>query len=288
VDGEPSDSLLHREVVAFDRPDAMELGARLETDRNGDTVVEYGYTGRLARLRVWSRARSDRDIRRTSNEKLAAGDDRVAVISFDDDDDRMRRAGITLVDDSPFGSHGIREFAVRPGREGVRISWYGSDGDVRAFQVERSQDGIRYVDAGRVEAGMTAETPYSFVDSTPGEGVRYYRIRELLNDGTYRVSDPVKVGMGERGDDRPVVLTGNFPNPFNPATRIAYTVREPVHVRLSVWDLSGQLITTLVDEIPGPGYHEVPFDAEGLPSGTYFVRLQTPQGTQSHQMVLMK
>ena len=116
----------------------------------------------------------------------------------------------------------------------------------------------------------------------------FYRVRELLPGGGERVSDAVKVGMGRQDEDMTVVLTGSFPNPFNPATRISYTVRETQYVRLSVWDLSGQMISLLVDETVTPGYHEVPFDAEGLPSGSYFVRLSTSEGTQTHQMVLMK
>ena len=84
------------------------------------------------------------------------------------------------------------------------------------------------------------------------------------------------------------MLVGNFPNPFNPATTITYEVHQTSPVRVSVWDLSGQQVTVLVDRIQAPGAYQVRFEGGDLPSGTYFVRLENQRGTQTHKMVLMK
>jgi len=85
-----------------------------------------------------------------------------------------------------------------------------------------------------------------------------------------------------------VRLEGSFPNPFNPTTTVHYDVLESQQVRVSVWDLSGQMVTELVNSVHAPGQYEVRFDAGSLPSGSYFVRLESATGILTHQMMLMK
>ena len=69
-------------------------------------------------------------------------------------------------------------------------------------------------------------------------------------------------------------LSQNFPNPFNPSTTIRFGLAERVHVRLSVFTVLGQLVSTLLNGEEEPGYHEVRFDGTGLASGVYYYRLQ--------------
>ena len=68
----------------------------------------------------------------------------------------------------------------------------------------------------------------------------------------------------------------------------AFEVDERTPVTLTVFNVQGLEIRKLVNETKSPGYHEVRFDAADLPSGIYFVRLQTPAGKQSDRMVLLK
>ena len=84
------------------------------------------------------------------------------------------------------------------------------------------------------------------------------------------------------------VLDQNYPNPFNPATTITYALGAPGPVTLEIYDVQGRLVRTLVDGPQATGQHTVVFDAEGLPSGTYLYRLQTPTGTQTRQMTLLR
>ena len=88
----------------------------------------------------------------------------------------------------------------------------------------------------------------------------------------------------------------NYPNPFNPRTRISYTVpaaavQEPV--RLDVYDVAGRLVRVLVNGVQEPGVHQVEWDgadASGVPvaSGVYLYRLQTGRHLQVRRMLLMK
>jgi hypothetical protein len=85
-----------------------------------------------------------------------------------------------------------------------------------------------------------------------------------------------------------VDLVGNFPNPFETSTTVAYQVESSRPVTLTIWNLSGKRIATLADGVHEPGYYEQTLTADGLPSGTYFARLETPEGIQSARMVLLK
>ncbi|MGQ9799637.1 MAG: T9SS type A sorting domain-containing protein [Ignavibacterium sp.] len=69
-------------------------------------------------------------------------------------------------------------------------------------------------------------------------------------------------------------LFQNFPNPFNPITRIAYSIPQDVHVTLKVFDLLGNEIKTLVDKLQIQNYYEIQFNAENLSGGVYFYQLK--------------
>jgi hypothetical protein len=83
-------------------------------------------------------------------------------------------------------------------------------------------------------------------------------------------------------------LVGNYPNPFNPATTINFTIDQANQVNLAVYDLSGREVATLVDGYCNAGAHEVQFDASQLASGVYVYRLTSGANTASGKMVLMK
>jgi len=79
-----------------------------------------------------------------------------------------------------------------------------------------------------------------------------------------------------------------YPNPFNPITRLAFDlpVASPVH--LSVYDILGRQVTTLINGWQNPGLHQVIFNGSQLSSGTYFYRLDAGTFTQTRKMVLLK
>jgi hypothetical protein len=76
-------------------------------------------------------------------------------------------------------------------------------------------------------------------------------------------------------------LSQNYPNPFNPSTSIQYTVSSPLFVRLKIYDVLGNEIATLVNEIKPAGSYEVKFDASGLTSGIYLYQLRAGAGDPS-------
>ena len=85
-----------------------------------------------------------------------------------------------------------------------------------------------------------------------------------------------------------ISLSQNYPNPFNPSTSIQFALPESGNVRLSVFNLLGQNVVTLVNGVESAGYHTVQFDASRLSSGIYLYRLETSSSTIIKQMVLIK
>ncbi len=85
-----------------------------------------------------------------------------------------------------------------------------------------------------------------------------------------------------------VTLNQNYPNPFNASTRIQFAIPENMHVRLDVYNTLGQLMQSLVNENKGPGWYDVPFNADHFSSGVYIYRLQAGDVTQSKRLLLVK
>jgi len=83
-------------------------------------------------------------------------------------------------------------------------------------------------------------------------------------------------------------LGQNYPNPFNPTTQIPFDLKQSGPVTLTVYNLTGQKIATLVDGQTDAGRHVVSFNGETLPSGTYLYMLRAGDHQYSRQMILMK
>lgn len=112
------------------------------------------------------------------------------------------------------------------------------------------------------------------------------KLREILNT-------PPDFPTGVNDDDTPALprvyaLGQNYPNPFNPVTRIRYSLPRRSIVKLDVFNILGQKITTLVDSDLPAGEHAAIWDASDFASGMYFYRLRAGEKTLARKMVLLK
>jgi hypothetical protein len=133
----------------------------------------------------------------------------------------------------------------------------------------------------------------------------------VKNDGSYGMHNPTHVvnvlqqslrllGYSLTGADlveenvpRVFDLSQNYPNPFNPTTRIIFAVPKQTHVRLQVFDVTGRVVASLVDEVLPPGTHAAEWNARAadgtlLASGVYFYTLSAENFFASRKMLLLR
>ncbi|MBK6876823.1 MAG: T9SS type A sorting domain-containing protein [Ignavibacteria bacterium] len=126
-----------------------------------------------------------------------------------------------------------------------------------------------------VYALLTAESGY-LLAGTFGNSV--WR-RPLLQTGITVISHEVPESFA---------LSQNYPNPFNPKTIINYQLRSTNLVKLTVYDVLGHEVATLVNEKQSAGTYQVEFDGSGLSSGVYFYKIVTQGFTDVKRMMLLK
>ncbi len=83
-------------------------------------------------------------------------------------------------------------------------------------------------------------------------------------------------------------LFQNYPNPFNPSTKIKYSIPQESSVTITVFDVLGNNIETLVNENKPVGKYEVVFDASNLPSGVYYCRIKAGEFVETKKMILLR
>ena len=105
---------------------------------------------------------------------------------------------------------------------------------------------------------------------------------------TYTGDPPTAVESPEHEVPWTYALGQNYPNPFNPSTTISYTLAKATHATLTISDLLGRRIATLVDELKPAGFHVMLWNASGLPSGVYFLRMSADRFVETRKLILAK
>jgi hypothetical protein len=83
-------------------------------------------------------------------------------------------------------------------------------------------------------------------------------------------------------------LNQNYPNPFNPSTKISFSLENPGKTTLTIYNILGQKVATLLSQELSAGTHEVNFNASNLSSGVYLYRLDSGDFTAVKKMMIMK
>jgi len=83
-------------------------------------------------------------------------------------------------------------------------------------------------------------------------------------------------------------LIAAYPNPFNPITKITYGLPENTEIQITVFDMSGTQIATLINSFQIAGYHTISWNASSYPSGVYLIRMDSGEFTQTQKVVLVK
>lgn len=179
----------------------------------------------------------------------------------------------------------MKMFMSEVSGNGVRLRWEtGEEINCAGFEVERKCGGGQYVKAGYVSAKGAGK--YEFADKGLQAGRFAYRIKQIDNNGNfayYELAGDVVIGVPES-----YVLWQNFPNPFNPVTKINFEVPQAERVSIKVFDVVGREVSMLADGEYNAGYYSLSFDASQLSSGIYFYRMTAGGFCAVKRMVVLK
>jgi hypothetical protein len=126
-------------------------------------------------------------------------------------------------------------------------------------------------------------------DSTLFTGVGSTSAANPPGKGIYEYTF-IPVGIHPPGGTVPkdFALHQNYPNPFNPATYIIYDIPKSSFVNITVFDVSGRVVKTLVNEQKTEGTYNIMFNASSLSSGIYFYKITAGSFTSTKKMILVK
>jgi hypothetical protein len=172
----------------------------------------------------------------------------------------------------------------------VVLSWTtASEKNNAGFDVQRSVNGRSFQTVGfREGAGTTEQAQtYRFTDTNvPFEASSIeYRLRQQDVDGSVEFSDVRTVTVDA---PKQVSLLAPFPNPAPQQATVRYTLPDDGDVTLSVYNVLGQRVATLVDGPQTAGNKQRTVDTSTLSSGMYFIRLQTQGKTVTERLTVVK
>jgi hypothetical protein len=186
-------------------------------------------------------------------------------------------------------------FTGTAGDQEARLNWVtGSESDNSHFYLIRSTDNRNYIRISNDIVGTNSPSggSYFYLDRNLVNGTTYYyKLVDVDINGVPNINgNVVEVMPNSTSNMIPSAysLHQNYPNPFNPNTSIAYDLSEAGHVTLTVFDVLGREVMTLVNENQTAGSYSVEFNASTLSSGIYFYQLKVNDFTDMKKMVVMK
>jgi pectin methylesterase-like acyl-CoA thioesterase len=203
------------------------------------------------------------------------------------------------VDTSMFDYHPLpvelSTFTAESNAASVLLKWSTStEKNSYTFEVEKKQiTSNTWQKIASVKAADLSNSPkyYSFTDKNVNTGKFNYRLKMVDNDGTFKYSAVVTADIVAPAK---FDLLQNYPNPWNPTTRISYSLAFNSSVKLTLYNSLGESVKEIVNGIQNAGFYETTLDSKSLPSGVYFYKIQatSSDGQQNFssikKMILLK
>ncbi len=197
-----------------------------------------------------------------------------------------------LAPGSPLGLAAEQSYAP----EGLQLTWgVGEEGDLWHYAVYRGTS-IDFIPVAGNRIGQPTD-PEMFDDSWTWDASYWYKVTAVDrhgNESAFALAGP----GGVTGDDPmplpdATFLSQNFPNPFNPATTIAFGLKSGGHVSLRIYDATVRVVTTLIDESRSAGSYTAEWNGRGaggstVASGVYFYKLNTGEFKETKKMILLR
>lgn len=167
------------------------------------------------------------------------------------------------------------------------LTWVGGDFvNASAYVLEQAESDKAYREIYKTDADNVEEKTYSFLsERRPNTDVVYFRVKQIIKNGSVVYSSQIKVGQGDLEE---FIIGQNYPNPFNPKTQISIEVLVDSDFNIVVYNLEGKRISVLHEGFLAAGLYQFTFDGSDLPSGIYLYKAWSPNFSQTKKMILAK
>lgn len=204
---------------------------------------------------------------------------------------------VTLITDYALPVN-LASFELFVQKKDVKLEWStmgeinNAGFEIHRQSIDKNGNLSSWVKAGFIEgSGTTLEQKfYNFTDVKPGNGKFNYRLKQIDLNGNYEIFNAayaIDIGKPVNFD-----LSQNYPNPSNPVSKIDYQLPVEASVNISVYDLTGRLVSTLINSKMDAGYYTATFDGTNIASGIYIYRIMVTGNelsfTSVKKLVLVK
>jgi hypothetical protein len=172
----------------------------------------------------------------------------------------------------------------------VKLNWVTtSEENNSGFEVYRSElNKNDFVKVGFVagKGNTNTVTNYSYEDKKLNSGKYEYKLKQVDYNGNFeyfKLNNSVEIGNPGK-----FTLSQNYPNPFNPVTKIDFSLPMNSKVNIVVYDITGKVISTLVNDTKSAGFHTVEFNASNLSSGVYFYMMTADNFKDIKKLTVIK
>jgi len=187
----------------------------------------------------------------------------------------------------------LESFVCLVSSNNVKLNWHTSEEiNNSGFDLERSDNnGNSYTKISFIKGnGNSTGNHYSYTDNNIQTGEYKYRLKQIDYNGNfeyYYLSSLVKVLSPVK-----FLLKQNYPNPSNPTSKIDYEIPLNAYVNIDIYDVSGRLVSKLVNQKQNAGYYSVQFNGANLSSGVYYYKIfaksEKEEFIKTQKLVLIK
>jgi photosystem II stability/assembly factor-like uncharacterized protein len=181
-------------------------------------------------------------------------------------------------------------FSAKLEKNIVSLKWEtATETNNQGFLIERNKAGeSNWIDLAFISGAGTSTSInyYKFIDELFQFGKYKYRLKQIDLNGKYEFSNEIGIDYLHKID---FSLSQNFPNPFNPSTKINFSVPLKTFVKIILYDVTGREVKSIIEQEMDEGNYELQLNSNGISSGVYYYKMITSSGFNAvNKLIIIK